>query len=107
MADIGRIFQFPLDVELSPTPMLNTETNSGLFQYLRDVSADSTFTFSILQVLINDMRSSHRLRHNKGKLVCSLKVGDVVKAHVQVQSNAERDVVDKLSYRARGPFIST
>ena len=107
MAAIGRNFRFPLDVELSPTPILNTDTNNTLFQYLRDVSTDSTFALSILQVLIDDRRSAHRLRHNEGKLPCALKVGDVVKAHVQVQSNADNGVVGKLSYRARGPFIIT
>ena len=107
MAAIGRTFRFPLDVELSPTPTLNTETNSALFQYLRDVSTDSTFALSILQVLIDDRRTSHRLRHNEGKSPSSLKVGDVVKAHVQVQSNAERGIVGKLAYRARGPFLIT
>ena len=34
-----------------------------------------------------------------------MKVGGVVKAHVQVQSRADTGVVGKLSYRARGPFV--
>ena len=34
----------------------------------------------------------------------AFQVGDVVKAHVQVQSNAATGEVSKLSYRARGPF---
>ena len=34
-------------------------------------------------------------------------MSDVVKAHIQVNSVASKDVVDKLSYRAKGPFIST
>ena len=105
MAAIGRLFRFPLDVELSPSPLLNNETNSVLFQYLRDVSTDSTFSLSILQVLIDERRQAHRDRHNKGKALCTLKVGDVVKAHVQVQSRADTGIVGKLAYRARGPFI--
>ena len=47
MAAIGRNFRFPLDVSLSPTPILNTETNSSLFNYLRDVSTDSNFSLSV------------------------------------------------------------
>ena len=34
-----------------------------------------------------------------------MKIGDVVKAHVQVKSNAGQSIVGKLSYRACGPFI--
>ena len=84
MAAIGRTFRFPLDVELSPTLLLNTKTNSTLFQYLRDVSTDSTFSLAILQILIEERISAHRSCHNKGGDKCTLKVGDVVKSHVQV-----------------------
>ena len=38
-------------------------------------------------------------------MACTLKFGDVVKAHVQVQSRSDMGVVGKLSYHARGPFI--
>ena len=79
--------------------------HSSLFNYLRDVSTDSTFSLSILQVLIEERRTAHRDRQNRGKVQCSLKIGDVVKAHVQVQSRADACIVGKLSYRARGPFI--
>ena len=105
MTAIGRMLRFPLNVDLSPTPILNTETNSSLFDYLRDVSTDSTFSLAILQVLIKERRESHQRRQNKGKTACTLKVGDVVKAHVQVQSRAETGVVGKLSYRVRGHFV--
>ena len=107
VAAIGRMFRFPLDVELSPTPLLNNERNSTLFNYLRDVSTDSTFSLSILQVFIEERRAAHRERHNINCIQCSLKVGDAVKAHVQVQSQPESVTVGKLSYRARGPFIIT
>ena len=36
-----------------------------------------------------------------------VKIGDVVKAHVQVQSYVDAGIVEKLSYRARSPFIIT
>ena len=48
VAAVGREFRFPLDVELSPSPTLNDETNSNLFQYLRDTAADSAFALSIV-----------------------------------------------------------
>ena len=107
MVAVGRAFRFPLDVSLSPSPILNTESNSTLFNYLRDVSTDAKFSLSVLQILIEERRSTHRDRHNKGKTMCTLKIGDVVKAHVEVQSSADTGVVGKLSYRARGPYIIT
>ena len=36
-----------------------------------------------------------------------LKVGDIVKAYIQVQYNARKGVVGKLIYRANGPFVVT
>ena len=104
LAAVGREFRFPLDVELSPSPTLNNESNSHLYQYLRDVSNESQFALSIVQILVEERRQSHQDRHNKNKTQPSFKVGDIVKAHVQVQSNAAKGQVGKLSYQARGPF---
>ena len=56
-------------------------------------------------MLIEERRLAHQERVNKDKIVSSLQVGDIVKAHVQVQLIQELGVVGKLSYRARGPFI--
>lgn len=104
LAAVGRAFRFPLDVELSPSPTLNDESNSHLFQYLRDVSDESKFALSIVQILVEERRQSHQDRHNKDKTQPSFKIGDIVKAHVQVQSKAAKGQVGKLSYQARGPF---
>ena len=51
-----------------------------------------------------ERRQSHQDHHNKDKVPAAFKVGDIVKAHVQVQSNAAIGQVGKLSYQARGPF---
>jgi len=40
--------QYALDVNLMPTPTLNTTKNANLFQYLRDVSTESKFALSIV-----------------------------------------------------------
>ena len=74
---------------------------------MRDVSTDSTFSLAMLQILIEEHISAHCSRHNERREKCTLKVGDVVKAYVQVQSRAENGVVGKLSYQARCPFIIT
>jgi len=68
MVAVGRAFRFPLDVSLSPSPILNTASNSTLFNYLRDVSTDAKFSLSILQILIEKRRSTHRERQNKGEI---------------------------------------
>ena len=50
MAVVGCDFRFPLAVSLSPAPILNTESNISLFDIISDMSTDSTFSLSILQV---------------------------------------------------------
>ena len=107
LAAIGRKFRFPLDVDLSPTPTLNSETNNNLFSYLRDVSTDSKFALSVLQILLDERRTNMSEKHNSGKTDCELRVGDVVKYRVQTQSIVKRGIVGKLSYGAKGPFIIT
>ena len=93
-----------MDAQLSPSPTLNDEANSHLFQYLRDVSNESQFALSIVQILVKERQQSHQDHHNKDKVPAAFKVGDIVKAHVQVQSNAAKRQVRKLSYQARGPL---
>ena len=61
----------------------------------------------MLQILIEERRSSHHSRHNEGREKCTLRVGDVAKAYIQVQSRTENGVVGKSNYRARGKFIIT
>ena len=70
-----------MDAKLSGTPILNTSNQSTLYSYLRDVSNDSAFAISFLQVLIEERRATHRERWNEGKEVTPF-VGDIVKAHI-------------------------
>ena len=106
-AAIGPKLRFLLDVELSPTPNLNNVHNIALFSYLHNVYTDSNFALSVLQILIKDRRNAHMDRYNKDKLICNLKVGDVVKAHVKVNSVASKGFVSKLSYKAKEPLVIT
>ena len=107
VAAIGRPFQFPIDTDLTAAPNLNNENHTQLFQYLRAVSDNSSFATAVLQILIEDRRETHRDRWNRDREGIQFKVGDIVKAHVQVQSNATDNSVGKLSFRARGPFKIT
>ena len=105
MVAVDRAFSFSLDGSLSPSPIINTKLNRVLCQYLRDVSSDAKFSLSIPQMLIEENRATHQERQNKGKIQCTIKVGDMVKSHIQVQSHTDTDLVGKLRYRARGPYI--
>ena len=51
-----------------------------------------------------ERRQSNQEHYNKDKVPATFKVGDIVKVHVQVQSNTSKGQVSKLSYQARGPF---
>ena len=110
VAAIGRQFRFPLDTEFLQPPQLEDGEQSRLHQYLRDVSNESKFAEGVLQILVEERRAAHNERNNqrysKG-YESPFKVGDIVKAHVQVNSNAKTGTVKKLSYRARGPFKIT
>merc|ERR1711884_1000049 len=105
VAALGREFRFPLDVELLPTPQLNNDTNSALFDYLPHVSCNTEFARSVLQILVEERHKYHQERANLSRDSFKFKLGDVVKAHVTVKSNAKAGVVGKLSYQAKGPFI--
>lgn len=107
MAALGREFRFPLDVELSPSPSLNDSANSSLYTYLRHMSSDGKFATSVVEVLAEERRQSHRDRINNSKAASNFQIGDAVTARVVVQSQAATGAVRKLSYQAKGPFQIT
>ena len=96
-----------MEVELEEIPDLNCTDSFALYIHLRDVSNESAFATSVLQVLIEDFRTLHKIRWNENCVKELFQVGDVVKAHVQVQSNAETGTVKENSYQVRGPFRIT
>ena len=60
VAAVGRKFRYPLDIELLDQPRLNNKEHSALFYYLRNVSCNSQFSTSVLQMLSEERRSTHR-----------------------------------------------
>ena len=106
MAAVGREFRFPLDVKMCPDPPLSDGTNTPLHEYVRTASNTAQFALSVLQILVEERREYHRTRHNRGKDTdaAPFQIGDIVKAHVQVNSNQDKGQPAKLSYKARGPF---
>ena len=79
---VGRHFQFPMDVKLNKTPDLNDADHSALYSYLRDVSIDSTLATSVLQVLIEEIRTAYYNIWNIKRSAKTFQVGYVVKAHL-------------------------
>ena len=84
-----------MDLDLNAAPSLNFSDHSALYSYLRDVSNDSTFATSILQVLIEERCTAHRTRWNNDRAAKYFNVGDIIKVHVQVQSNATTGTIKK------------
>ena len=85
-------------------PTLNPSNQSAVYKYLRDVSNDSNFATSVLQVLIEERRTAHRNRWNTDRTPKFFEIGDVINEYVQVQSNLKTGCVKKLLFQARGPF---
>ena len=57
---------------------------------------------------MKDRRKRHQERHKSTiTATTSLKVGDIVKSHVQFQSKSNFVIVKNISYQDKGPFIVT
>ena len=89
VAAVGIEFRFTLDMELLLTPTLNPDNNQAFLKYLQDVYTNSQLSMPTLKIIIEEGRTAHCEICNKGKHQQIFKVGDVVKAHIQVQSKAE------------------
>ena len=94
-----------MGIKLLEQPNLNEKDNDALFYYLRNVSCNSKFAISVLQILLEERRAAHRDRRNKNKVLIKYSKDDVVKSHVQVQSKLVTGEVGNVSYAVRGPFI--
>ena len=85
VAYVGQELRLPLDFKIIQTPTTLNQVNSGMYDYLRHISNDSTFATSTLQILIEERQTVHRERWNQNRSSPKFKVGDAFKAHVQVQ----------------------
>ena len=92
-----------MDVKLNSAPNINCQNQSALYTYLRDVSNNSKFAISVRKVLIEERQSAHRICWNQDRAAKLFKVGDVVKAHVQVQSQSVTGDVKNV-YQSRRMF---
>ena len=69
---------------------LNNYTNKAVFAHLRDVSTEFTISLYKLMILLEDHRLALRDKKHTNKQVYPLQIGDIIKAHVQVQSVANK-----------------
>ena len=104
VAAVGRPFLFPIDISLSLPPQLCSDNAAAVAQYLTFISEHASFSQTILRFLVEDRRLAHAERANESRNPFVYDVGDRVMATVQVQSEASRGKVAKLSYQRRGPF---
>ena len=103
---IGRILRFPIDCDPALVPTVE-DSSSAVVQFLALSSHRRTTASSILRFLLDDRRSAHRERVNASRTASSFRVGDFVTARVQQQSNRALGRVQKLLYKAKGPFRIT
>jgi hypothetical protein len=104
VAAVGRPFQFPIDISLALPPQLCSDNATAVTQYLNFVNEHVSFSQAILRYLVEDRRLAHAERANESRNPVVYAIGDRVMATVQVQSDASRNKVAKLSYQRRGPF---
>ena len=57
---------------------------------------EATFPTSVVQVLVEERREARRQQWNKDKIQPNFEIGDVIKAHVEVQSNTYQGEVKNL-----------
>ena len=104
---IGRELPFPLDISLASTPKLHDNQANSVLEYLRLTDKDKIFATEILEILIEDRRTTHRKRINNKRNVVTLQDGDIVMARREVMSDKTKNRVGKLTYQVSGPFRVT
>ena len=104
---IGRELRFPLDISLASTPKLHDNQANSVMEYLRLTDKDKIFATEILEILIEDRRTTHRKRINNKRNVVTLQDGDIVMARREVMSDKTKNRVGKLTYQVSGPFRIT
>ena len=74
LAAVGHHFKFPMDVALSSLPTMNGTDHFTLYNYLHSVSNESLFATSVLQILIEEPRATHRDRWNNQRVAKNSKL---------------------------------
>ena len=79
-----------LYVDICSAPTLDGDKQPILYQYLQDVSNNLVFSSAVIQVLTEDFKQAHQYWWNENKTSDPFQVGNIFKAHVQVNSNTKK-----------------
>lgn len=93
-----------LDIKLQEVAILTNNNANSTLEYLRLTRAYRSFSISILQILIEEWHVSHVKRINNKWIVINYKVGYYVMTCTEVQSDAKKGCVGKLSCQISEPF---
>ena len=100
---IGCILCFLIDCD--PSHVLHVDDPSfAVTQFLALSQSTQSIATSILSFLLDDRCTAHCKRVNATPTTSSFRVNDIVTARVQQQSNSSLSRVQKLLYKAKGPF---
>jgi hypothetical protein len=101
---VGREFQFPIDIAERRHITTSVDDNQ-IRSFADDLVSLTTKCREIYKILIEEHRALHRERRNSQlQHAKKFNINDIVFTNVQVQSNAKKGRVKKLSYSRRGPY---
>ena len=101
---VGREFKFPIDIS-NNRHITHHIDETNIRSFASDLSELLTKCREIYILLIQERRAMHReYRNAQLKNPNKFKMNDIVFTNVQIQSNAKKGKVKKLSYSRRGPY---
>lgn len=101
----GRMFRFPMDVELGVVPAPTTDNAALVTRFLEGVSEGRTVATHVLQIFREERATAYRKRINESRTQRRFRVGDMVTARVEVQSKSSDRKVAKLLYKSKGTMV--
>ena len=105
MVAVGREFQFPIDYSSQAHWQLTTSPPASAISYSKDLATRLSYCREIATILIHEHRAWHReLVNDRRPAPRIYAVGDIVFARRAVRSDAQREIVDKLTYAYTGPW---
>ena len=101
---MGREYNFPID--FATDDVFSTNNNPQLiFEYTKSLVEILSQSRDIYKILIDEHRAMHReLRNSEIKNEIEFKIGDVVFARRQVQSNKKKGLANKSQFTSTGPW---
>jgi len=101
----GRVYRLPLEIAMDEMPELSDDVALSVQRYLTSLGDEHGLAKEMLRLLSEERREAHRERINAQRKQVIYKLGDLVTAKVQRQSNESLGRVGKLTYDHVGPYI--